>query len=191
MSDNPEEGTKSLALIERWCKKKGDGWSVGRSLGQGGTAPVFEVNSPDGILALKLYDVEFSSGQKGEIEERRIDQQLELRGHDCPYLVQVLDGGRFEDRLFLLMSRAPGTELEKRLQHVPRTKIRSIVDQVARAAIFLREKSLCHRDIKSANIYISEDFQHSTLLDISVIRDISDPVGLGTDTDGQLPVVAA
>jgi len=34
--------------------------------------------SPDGPRALKVYDVAFSAGQKGEIEQRRIDQQLAL-----------------------------------------------------------------------------------------------------------------
>ncbi len=56
--------------------------------------------------------------------------------------------------------------------------------------MFLRAKDLCHRDIKAANIFISDDFNHCTLLDISVIRNISDPIGVGTDHEGQLPVVA-
>ena len=88
------------------------------------------------------------------------------------------------------MERAPGTELEKRLKDVPRAKIRQIVDQVTRAAIFLRGKGLCHRDIKAANVFISDDFNHCTLLDISVIRNVTDPIGVGTDQDGQLPIVA-
>jgi serine/threonine protein kinase len=88
------------------------------------------------------------------------------------------------------MNRAPGHELEKRLDDVPREKIRTILDQVARAAIFLRGHKLCHRDIKSANVFVSEDFELATLLDLSVARDIYDPIGSGTDHDGQLPVVA-
>jgi serine/threonine protein kinase len=54
----------------------------------------------------------------------------------------------------------------------------------------LRSQKLCHRDIKSANIFISGDFERATLLDISVTRDIYDPVGIGTDHEGQLPIVA-
>jgi serine/threonine protein kinase len=163
---------------------------VRSSLGEGGTAPVFEIDSPEGARALKIYDAKYSSGEKGEIEYKRIEQQLALRGHDCPCLVQIYDGGRVEGRLFLLMERAPGTELEKRLKDIPRGKIRQIVDQVARAAIFLRDKGLCHRDIKAANVFISDDFNHCTLLDISVIRNVTDPIGVGTDHEGQLPVVA-
>jgi serine/threonine protein kinase len=185
-----DEGKDSLEIVRRWCEWKGAGWHLRTALGQGGTAPVYEVASPDGPRALKIYSPQFSTGEAGELEEKRIEQQLSLKRHNCPQLVEIHDGGRFEDRLFLLMGRAPGGELEKRLSIVPRAQIRHVVDQVARAAIFLRERGLCHRDIKSANIFISDDFSKVTLLDISVIRDIYDPLGIGTDRDGQLPVVA-
>jgi len=88
------------------------------------------------------------------------------------------------------MDCAEGQELEKRLPDVPRSKIRSIVDQVARAAIFLRERGLSHRDLKSANVFVSDDFDRVKVLDLSVVRDIHDPLGIGTDHHNQLPVVA-
>lgn len=190
MTDGINEREKSQLLARQWCEQQGQGWSVHGALGEGGTAPVFEIDSPEGKRALKIFDAKFSQGKKGEIENKRISQQLKLKGHNCPYLVQIFEGGKFEDRLYLLMSRAPGTELEKRLKEVPRSKIRHIVDQVAQAAIFLKEQGLCHRDIKAANIFISDDFDHCTLLDISVIRDVYDPIGVGTDHEDQLPVLA-
>jgi serine/threonine protein kinase len=191
VASESNDDTINLEIARRWCRQQGAGWSVVDQAGRGGTAPVFSVSSPDGQRALKIYDEAYSSGQKGVIEEKRVDHQKTRLGvHDCPYLVKIYDGGRFEGRLFVLMSRAPGRELEKRLVDVPRNKIRQIVDSVARACIFLREKGLCHRDIKSANIFISEDFEQVTLLDLSVMRDVHDPVGLGTDHGDQLPVVA-
>lgn len=129
-------------------------------------------------------------GLLGEIEEARLDQQLVLKNHNCAHLVQVYDGGRIEERLYVLMSRAPGVELERFLSDVPRSHIRTILDGVARACLFLRDHDLCHRDVKAANIFTTEDFGHATLLDISVVRAIHDPVGVGTDHDGQLPVLA-
>ena len=177
-------------VAARWCRARGAAWTLRDQLGAGGTAPVFEVTSPDGARALKIYDEEFSSGQLREIEHNRIQQQLNLQNHDCPSLIQVYEGDVFEDRLYLLMSRAPGTELEQRLPDIPRSKIRGIVHHVARACLFLQSRDICHRDIKPANIFVSDDFEHATLLDISVIRGIHDPVGVGTDHDGQLPVLA-
>jgi serine/threonine protein kinase len=180
---------EALGIAKRWCEQKGLAWSVQDQAGRGGTAPVFTIVAPDGLRALKLYDEEFSTGKKGVVERKRIDQQVALGAHGFSHVVEVYEGGEFEGRLFLLMNRAPGKELEKRLRDIPRDKIRSIVDQIARAIIFLRSKGICHRDIKSANVFISDDFDHATLLDLSVLRDIHDPVGVGTDDTG-LPVVA-
>ena len=142
------------------------------------------------MRALKIYDREYSSGRLGVVEHDRIKQQLRLKGHNCQSLVQIYEGDRVEDRLYLLMNRAPGTELEKHLRSVPRNNIRGIVRQVAQACLFLSERRLCHRDVKAANIFVSDDFDQATLLDISVIRDIHDPIGVGTDHEGQLPVLA-
>jgi serine/threonine protein kinase len=159
-------------------------------LGRGGTAPVFTVRGPEGDFAFKLLDPKYSKGTMGKLTEIRIKKQLELGEHDCPYVVRCLDGGKIGRRLFLVMSRAEGRELEKCLSEIPRSKIRAIVDQVAQAALFLRSRGFSHRDIKSANIFISDDFDRITLLDLSVLREISDPVGIGTDHGNELPVVA-
>ncbi len=190
MTNSPPDLSDAWDIATRWCATQGAGWSPRGQLGIGGTAPVFELQSPDGLRALKIYDEEFSSGKMGEIEHSRIEQQLQLKDHDCASLVQVYDGGIFEDRLFLLMSRASGVELEKNLKNIPRSKIRLVLGDVARACLFLHERDLCHRDIKAANVFVSEDFSCATLLDISVLRAIHDPVGVGSDRDGQLPVLA-
>ena len=190
MPEISPEASDAWEIATRWCATQGNGWSPISQLGVGGTAPVFEIGSPVGPRALKIYDEEFSSGKMGDIEYSRIQQQLSLKDHNCRSLVQVYDGGITEDRLFLLMSRAPGTELEKRLKEVPRCKIRSILHDVAQACLFLQDSGLCHRDIKTANVFVSDDFGHATLLDISVIRAIHDPVGVGSDHGGQLPVLA-
>ncbi len=180
----------ALGYAQRWCEAQGSDWSVEEMLGRGGTAPVFMVQGPDGGRALKVLDPKFSEGELGRQTEIRIRKQIELGDHGCPYLIVCYDGGWFEDQLFLLMNRAEGQELEKRLQDVPRAKIRGIIDQVAKAAIFLRERGLSHRDLKSANVFVSDDFDRVTVLDLSVLRDINDPVGIGTDHHNQLPVVA-
>ena len=190
MNENIQDD-EARKIAEKWCKSKGTQWEVNGQLGRGGTAPVFEIKGLNNELrALKIYDEDFSSGKKGEIEHDRIEKQLELKNHDCSSIVQIYDGGEFENRHFVLMSRAPGNELERRLADFPRNKIRLILDQIAKAIIFLRDRDICHRDIKSANIFIAEDFNQATLLDMSVIRDIYDPLGVGTDHNGQLPVLA-
>ncbi|MES0152914.1 serine/threonine-protein kinase [Mesorhizobium sp. M0018] len=186
MDDSGEEAQ----IAERWCKAKGLGWSVSGIAGVGGTASTFSLISPEGARALKIINNEFSTGRREKETANRISKQVSLGEHDCPYLIQTYDGGKFESRYFLLMNRAPGHELSTKLDSVPRSEIRGIVSQVATACAFLRSRNVAHRDIKSANLFISEDYKTTTLLDLSVLRDIYDPVGLGTDHDGQLPVVA-
>ena len=184
------DDAENLSVARAWCVARGAGWTVIDQAGRGGTAPVYGVDSPEGEKALKIYDAAFSRGEKGEVEDRRIEQQRRLGRHGFSGLIEVHDGGRFQDRIFLLMNRASGRELEKRLEDVPREQIRLILDQVARSVIFLRGLGLSHRDIKSANIFITDDFQTATLLDLSVMREINDPVGVGTDQGDRLPVVA-
>lgn len=183
------EGQNFLAA-KSFCEQKGAGWGVLGILGRGGTASVYELSTPFGTRALKIYDLKFSSGQLGDIEMTRIEQQVSLGEHDCRYLVKTYEGGSIDKHLFILMNRPSGKELEKNLTKVPRNKIRQIVDQIAKAVLYLSQLGLCHRDIKTANIYISDDFEHATLLDLSVTRKIYDPVGLGTDSVASFPVLA-
>ncbi|MGP4673623.1 protein kinase domain-containing protein [Agrobacterium salinitolerans] len=185
------DDSRNLEIAKRWCASRGSSWELVEMAGRGGTAPVYEIKTPDGIRALKLLDEEYSTGSAREESLRRVEiQRVEIGVHDCPNLVKVYDGGEFENRIFLLMNKAPGAELAKKLQVVPRDKIRGILDQITRACIFLRQKGLCHRDIKSENIFVSDDFSQATLLDVSVARKIYDPIGIGTDEGNRLPVVA-
>ena len=188
--DSEEQEKRNLEIAQRWCCQKGSDWQLIDQVGRGGTAPVFGVKGPEGEFALKVYDEKFSSGEAGALEEIRVQQQIKLGRHGCPYLIEVYDGGRFDDRIVILMNRAPGQELEKVLKSIPRSEIRGIVDKVTQACEFLRQHGLCHRDIKSANVFVSDDFERATLLDLSVMRDFTDPVGIGTDHGNQLPVVA-
>lgn len=187
---NSSDDIISLQVAERWCALRGPDWTLIDTAGRGGTAPVYSIKSPDGERALKLFDIEYSLGDKRVETKKRLELQLKLGVHECPYLVKFYDGGEFEDRLFLLMSKAPGQELAKHLHEVPRSCIRTIIDQIARACLYLRAHELCHRDIKSANIFVTDNFENAVLLDLSVARHLSDPIGIGTDHDGKLPVVS-
>jgi serine/threonine-protein kinase len=186
MSTDKTKDPDNIEIAQRWCANKGKGWDLRDAAGQGKTAPVFVIDTPEGERALKIYTKEYSA----EIDEKRVEQQIIVGVHECPSLVNVYEGGRFDGRLYVLMSKAPGNELAKRLKDIPRNKIRGIVGQIAQAVVFLRMRGMCHRDIKCENIYISDDFNTATLLDISTMREINDPVGIGTDHGGTLPIVA-
>jgi hypothetical protein len=91
MTEDEDRRSEVAAL---WCEAKGGGWQLGGKLGEGGTATVFEVLSPEGVRSLKIYSSVFSVGKKGDTELKRIEKQLELKGHDCGSLVQVYEGAK-------------------------------------------------------------------------------------------------
>lgn len=145
-----EDEIKSLLApyAQRLCE--GRKWNLGKFLGAGATAATFEVVTPDGLQALKIYLPSFLEGQRGIQIKKRLAIVLEnLKGHTCPYLVSIFDGGATDDTVFLLMQRAPGECLGKVLHFVPPRNIREIIRQVSTAAHFLEDRGLCHRDIKS------------------------------------------
>lgn len=181
--------TELRPRAERLCKERG--WTLGAALGAGATAPVFEIKTADGVRALKIYASRFLKGKPGEVARARFQLVLDqLQNHDCSQLVKVFEGGEFEGTLFMVMQRAPGKMLTDVLKLVPRDRIRELVRQIAVAAKYLEDKNLCHRDIKSDNIVVSDDFQHAVLLDLGVVRWLDDDAGAGTDDGGQLPFVA-
>ncbi len=175
-------------LATELCKAKG--WELGEFLGAGATAATFEVKTPEGLRALKLYAPKFLGGKRGVQVRRRFEMVVEhLKGHDCQHLIAVYEGAEFKNSLYMLMQRAPGKCLAKVLKSVPPGNIREIVRQIATAAKFLEKKGICHRDIKSDNIVITDDFSSAVLLDLGVVRWL-DEDGIGTDQEGQLPFVA-
>jgi len=185
-----EQLKRELEPIARsLCKSRN--WELTDFLGAGATAATFEIKTADGLRALKIYAPSFLKGKRGEQVRRRFELVVEhLKAHNCPHLIQVYEGGEVKKTLYMLMQRAPGQCLAKVLKLVPPGNIRTIVHQIATAAKFLEEeKGLCHRDIKSDNIVISNDFANAVLLDLGVVRWL-DEEGVGTDHEGQLPFVA-
>ena len=72
-----------------------------------------------------------------------------------------------------IASATPHEELKERIGR----------QQVASAAKFLEDKGQVHRDIKPANIVIAKDFTKATLLDLGVLRPMTNS-GL-TDSPGK------
>ncbi|MER8902774.1 protein kinase [Mesorhizobium sp. M0772] len=168
-------------IAERFCRTQG--WAAPEYIDNGASAAVYKVETADGVEALKIYDPEFFEGENALIEAKRIDLQCELKGHGCPFLVEVHDAGELAEdgTWYLLMEFCPWKSLEKRLAEVPDDKIHDLLKQLVSAVKFLDDKGLVHRDIKPANIVASDDFNHLKLLDFGVMRKIAYDEGSGTD----------
>lgn len=177
------------ARAERLCADRG--WKMLASLGAGATAAVYEIETCAGLRSLKIYSPRYLKGRQGEVARSRLQLVLDhLSKHTCRNLVKIYDGGEENGVLFLLMERVPGNALGDVLHLVPVGHIRLIIRQVASAAQYLEEVGLCHRDIKSDNIVVSDDYSTAVLLDLGVVRWLDEDGGAGTDREGQLPFVA-
>ena len=176
---------------DAFCHTIGRDWKLVSEIGSGNSATVFELTRPSARAALKVYHPRFFEGRNAEVERRRVRQQMALRGHGHPYLIDFLDAGEIEDTCFLLMEYFPWKALSYQLQELDRSLIPEIIEKIASAAEFLEEQGLVHRDIKPANILVSPTCIEVKLLDLGVIRSIHAlDRDRGTDDGDALPFVA-
>ena len=176
---------------EAVCRQWGEDCSVIKRVDSGNSATVYEVSISGKQVALKVYEPRFFQGERREVEERRVLDQISLQNHGNPHLIDFIAADEIHDTYFLLMEFFPWLSLEKCLNSVTRSEIGPIISKVASAAEFLEDRGLVHRDIKPANILISEDCKEVKLLDLGVLRTISATEDdVGTDHGYALPFVA-
>lgn len=152
------------------------GWQVGEYLNCGKSAFVCEASKNGVTAAIKIYDSILTEEFGEEVQTKRIKRQLVLVGKEHPNLVRIYDGGQCKEHglFFLVMERVNKKSLDKAIPSFPRDKIATIINQIASATKFLEELGAAHRDIKPSNIAITEDLKQATLLDLGVIRPLTD-----------------
>lgn len=174
--ENGMDSTQAKILIDSLKFRTVGGWNVEEELGFGKSAVVMRATR-DGITgALKVFHPELIERYGEQKQLERIDRETSLIGSTHPNLVRIYAGGKCEEtgHLFVTMEYVPYENLKTILKKVPQSAIRSIMEQLASAAMFLEEKGLVHRDIKPENIVVSEDFSAVKLLDLGVLRPFAD-----------------
>ena len=167
------------------------GWTVGRTLGFGKSALVFEATRASETAALKIFDPELIERFGADSQEERLRRELQLIGKNHPNLVKILDGGQEDiagtSYWLIIMELVSGRNLKDAIPHLPEAQIRPVLKQLAEAARFLEQSGQCHRDIKPENIVITDDFTQAKLLDFGIIRplgatgdDCTGPAFIGT-----------
>jgi serine/threonine protein kinase len=168
-----------------WLKKLNlhNGSQIGnfvieRFVGQGGTAAVFVGKSTapgDGRrVALKILN---PTMLYLDAERVRLDRQLRLCNHSCPYLIKPIawfeacvpySDGTDEMTLVDVSEYFEGKPLNPII--LPERRIRPTISMIAKAARYLQDLGFCHRDIKPDNIIVSADMKHVVLLDLGVLH---------------------
>lgn len=151
-------------------------WTVGQYLGNGASAVVVAGHCGEQTSAIKLIDPELVERYGRESQSARIDLERRLIGHSQPNLVRIYDGGICEESgfLYIAMEFLSHPSLSSVVSVFPTERIGPIIEQLARAAQYLESQEIAHRDIKPDNILITRDCDHSTLLDLGVIRVLAD-----------------
>ncbi len=171
-------------LMETHGIRKVGKYEVLGPLGAGGVATVFEARHP-GLgrsVALKMlshalvYDQNFAEhfGREGRI----------VAGLTHDNIVRVLDTEEAYGTRFIVMEKLNGELLEaliRRREELDWYVVRRILAELASALAYSHEQGLIHRDVKPANVFMTED-RRVKLLDFG----IAVSVGVPTDQDGKV-----
>ena len=162
-------------------------WVIRELIDHGKSAAVFKAVRNGSECALKIFDTEIVE-QYGRLTQlNRIERELALSDHEYPNLVKIYEGGEcpHTGNLYLAMELIYARSLSTEVATLQRNRIRSIIREIASAALYLEERCVAHRDIKPSNIVITRD--KAVLLDLGVLRAISHPGG--TDIDDERPFI--
>jgi serine/threonine protein kinase/Tfp pilus assembly protein PilF len=133
-------------------------YKVVAQLGEGGMASVYKAYDDhlDRHVAIKMI---FPNVQQAEIMGERFKREIQTLGALMhPNIAQVLDYGEQDNILYFIMPFAPGQTLKERLGlPMPWADAASMLMPIADALIYAHRKGVIHRDVKPANILLSEN----------------------------------
>ena len=187
----PEDVDACRALATKYVSERGGG-VVDVNLGHGGSAAVFRWDTGLATKALKVYDPKFLSGPAAPAERSRLGLQRRFIGNHCHSLVDTLAVEESHGTCFVEMEFYPGKELRQVLPDIPDDAVGPLICQLVTAVKFLDSLGIVHRDIKPENILVSADFREMKLLDLGIIREVTEFEDRpdGTDHGERRPFIA-
>ncbi|MFI7666626.1 protein kinase [Nocardia sp. NPDC049526] len=171
----------------------GPGWRVGSRfgpyelralLGKGGMGEVYEAYDTvkDRVVAVKLLSDELARDPVYQVRFRRESQAAARLAE--PHIIPIHDWGVIDGVLFIDMRLVPGTDLREILRNQgPMSAERAIgiIEQIAAGLDAAHADGLVHRDVKPANILVTEaDFAYLVDFGIAHIEGDSAVTQAGT-----------
>jgi tetratricopeptide (TPR) repeat protein len=134
-------------------------YSLQRELGRGGMGAVYlaEDLKHDRPIALKVLHPEVTGTLRPERFQREIRVAAQLQH---PHILPVYDSGAGAGMLWYTMPYVEGETLRQRLRRtgpLPIPETVRILGYLARALAYAHRRGVIHRDVKPANVLISED----------------------------------
>ncbi|HWF70147.1 MAG TPA: serine/threonine-protein kinase [Mycobacterium sp.] len=162
------------------------GYTIVRRLGSGGMGEVYLAQHPrlPRRDALKVLPPTLT----GDAEYRqRFSREADIAAELWhPHIVGIHDRGEFEGQLWLSMDYVEGTDAAELLRTqfssgLPKAEVFEIVTAVADALDYAHLRGLLHRDVKPANILLTDADPRTRrilLADFGIAREIGDISGL-------------
>ena len=129
-------------------------------LGQGGMAAVYKAfdTTLERNVAIKIIRSDRKEGTEQNDFLRRFQREARaLAQLDHPYILKVLDYGEQEGTPYLVMPYIQGGTLKDKLgSPMPFRQAAALLAPVAQALDYAHQRGIIHRDVKPANILISE-----------------------------------
>ena len=158
------------ALRDHLKRALKDRYDVKRELGQGGMATVFLARDVERgtTVAIKVLHDEIGTAVGPDRFRREIQIASSLKH---PHILQLLDSGDADGRLYYVMPYVEGESVRDKLNRekiLPIADALRITEQVALALDFAHRMNVVHRDIKPENILLRES--HALVADFGVAR---------------------
>ncbi len=141
-------------------------------LGAGGMGVVYEARAPDGRrVALKTARLEGEPAARDALEQRIRREWRILRGLRHPGCVELLDVGRDQDELFLVLSFVEGVPLSRLLaeRRLLPSEVLGLGIALSETLAHLHESGVVHRDLKPDNVLLGRDGR-AVIADFGVSR---------------------
>lgn len=162
------------------------GYTIVRLLGSGGMGLVYLAQHPrlPRQDALKVLRADVSDD--GEFHERFIQEADLAASLSHPNILTVHDRGEYDEQLWIATAYIDGTDAAQLMREYPAgmpvDEVLAIVTAIANALDYAHDRGLLHRDVKPANILLSQldkDRQRRIYLaDFGIARPIADASGL-------------
>lgn len=163
------------------------GYTIERQLGSGGMGEVYLAQHPrlPRHEALKVLRSDISKDDS--FRQRFIREADSIATLEHPNIVTVHDRGDTDGRLWIATQYINGTDAAQLLRDrypagMPADEAASIATAVAEALDFAHEHGLIHRDVKPANVLLTQPDRNGVrriyLADFGIARPLDDPAGL-------------
>ncbi len=183
----PTASVRHLSLGHRLHQGK---FTVGRVLGEGGFGITYKGSHRDlrRIVAIKeLFPLDLGAVRLGarvsvpatqadafrRAQERALQEAQAIAGFRSRSIVDVYDMFRENDTAYIVMEYLEGQTLENRIQRegrVPPDAVLQIAQALCEALTEVHAGRLLHRDVKPANIVLTED-RRTVLIDFGSARE--------------------